>query len=37
MKSDFGRNSMYTMEPDGEAKSLDNIENPRVAVVWKGK
>ena len=28
MKSDFGRNSMYTMDTDGETKNLDNISEP---------
>ena len=37
MKSDFGRNSMYTMDTDGETRGLDNITEPRVAVQWKGK
>jgi len=28
---------MYTMDTDGETRGLDNIIDPRVAVVWKGK
>jgi hypothetical protein len=37
MKSEFGRNSIYTMDTDGDLKGIDNIVDPRVAVVWKGK
>ena len=34
IKSEFDK---YTMDTDGETKTLDKIADPRVAVIWKGK
>ena len=34
MKSDFARGSVFTMDTDGETRTIDQLTDPRVAVIW---